>query len=168
MTATMTIFDQRTGESRTLPTAQAENLVRNSWGTWSDVAPLPAGWDREPARYRVEADLHPSPLTRHRFDPPFVSSTDSTMFQYTDRVLHAGEVVELLTWPHPSMTPLNEVAKRVMAYFTSHSKSRLPKSPFHNGQLRLDDGLSGTVPQERLLGRRPEPAVPSPIRAIGR
>lgn len=167
MNATMTIYNH-SGESRTLPAVQAENEVRNSRGEWSYAKPLPPGWDREPARYRVEVELHPSPLARHRLDTPFVSSTDSTMFQYADRVLHAGEVVEISSWPHPSMSPLNAIAKQIMAFFTSHSKSRLPMSPFHKGQLRLDDGLTGAVPYDRVAGHRAEPAVAFPVRVAGR
>lgn len=163
-----TIYNQITGEARTLPQAQAEHLARNSRGEFSFAAPLPKGWELERARYRVEVDLHPSPLARHKFDPPFVSSTSSTMFQYADRVLRAGEVVELSSWPHPSMTPITEIAKQIMAFFTSHAKSRLPMSPFHDGQLRLDDGLTGAVPLDRLANRRVEPAIPSPIRVAGR
>jgi hypothetical protein len=155
-----TIWNQVTGESKTCPQAQADHLARNSMGEWSFKQPLPPGWDREKPKYRVEVNLHPSSFARHRHEPPFTSTTDSTMFQYADRDLRAGEVLELLTWPHPSMTPLNETARRALAYFTSHQKSRLPMSPWVAGRLRLEDGLSGAPPVQGAL----RPNLPSPGR----
>ncbi|OSJ22151.1 hypothetical protein BSZ19_47055 [Bradyrhizobium japonicum] len=165
---TATIYNQSTGEARTLEHVHADHLARNSRGAWSFAKPLPAGWDRELPRYRASIDLRPSQYARHRQEPPFTSCSDTHMWQYAERPIAAGEEITTTAWPHASLVPLNETAKRAREYFTSHQRSRLPQSPWRAGRLYLDDGLSGAVPQERLLGRRPEPAVPSPIRAAGR
>jgi hypothetical protein len=95
-----TIYNTITGESRTVPQVQAEHMATNTRGEWSFAKPLPPGWDREIPRYRVQVDLHPSPLARHRTEPPFVSSTDSTMYQFAERHLRAGEEISLSDWPH--------------------------------------------------------------------
>jgi hypothetical protein len=160
-----TIWNVHTGESRSVPQAQADHMARNSMGEWSFKQPLPKNWDREPPRYRASRNLRPSEYARHRTEPPFTSMSDSDMWQYAERPISAGEELELTSWPHASMTPLNETAKQVLAYFTSHQKSRLPMSPWRGGRLRLDDGLSGAPPQQRVLRPNlPSPAVPSPIR----
>jgi hypothetical protein len=165
---TGTVYNQLTGEAKTIPLVQAEHLARNSMGEWSFKQPLPPGWDREVPRFRVEHDLHPPAFARHRSEPPFVSSTDTYMWQYADRTFCTGEELEITAWPHASMTALNETAKQVLAYFTSHQKSRLPMSPWRNGRLRLDDGLSGAPPeQDTLRPNLPSPAVPMPIRVAG-
>lgn len=131
-------------------------------------SPCPPAWSREVPRYRTSMDLAPSQYARHRQEPPFTSSTDANMWQYAERPIAAGEELETTLWPHASMIPLNESARRILEFFKSHQKSRMPQSPWRAGRLFLEDGLSGAVPQERLVGRRPEPAVPSPIRAIAR
>lgn len=40
---TATIYNESTGEARTIPHVQADHLVRNSRGEWSFAKPLPAG-----------------------------------------------------------------------------------------------------------------------------
>lgn len=165
---TATIYNTDTGEARTLPSVQAEHLARNSLGLWSFKAPLPRDWDREVPRYRTSMDLHPSAYARHRQEPPFTSTTDTHMWQYAEHPIAAGSEIETTSWPQASMVPLNETAKRTLAAFKSSPKSRLPQSPWRNGRLYLETGLSGAVPEERLLGRRAEPAVKFPIRAAGR
>lgn len=167
MDAMMTIYGHG-GESRTMPVAQADNLIRVSRGAWSGTPPLPKGWDREVPRYRASVSLHPSAYPRHRLEMPFTSCSDSGMWQYAERPIAAGEEITTTAWPHGSFVGLNETAKRTLEYFKSHQKSRLPQSPWRAGKLFLEDGLSGAVPQELLLGRRPEPAVSSPIRLAGR
>jgi hypothetical protein len=44
------------------------------------------------------------------------------------------------------MQPLNYSAQRVRAYFISAMRSRLQHSPWRDGQVRLEDGLSGPLP----------------------
>jgi hypothetical protein len=85
---TATVYNTITGESRTVPQVQADHLARNSRGEWSMKKPLAPGWDKEIPKDRVEVDLHPSVYARHRTEPPFTSTTDSTMFQYANRDLH--------------------------------------------------------------------------------
>jgi hypothetical protein len=163
-----TIYNTITGESRSVPQVQAEHMAANTRGEWSFKKPLPPGWDREIPRYRVAVDLKPSAYARHRFEPPFTSSSETFMWQYAERPMQAGEELEITAWPHASMIPLNETAKRTLAYFTSHQKSRLPQTPWRNGRLRLDDGLSGAPPQQGVLRPNlPSPAVPMPIRVAG-
>jgi hypothetical protein len=144
-----TIYNTSTGESRDVEQAQGENIVRSSMGKFSFMKPLPLNWDREKPRFRVEVDLKPSAYARHRTEPPFASVSDSFLWQYAERPVRAGEVLELTAWPHASMTPLNESAKAVLRFFTSMQKSRLPLSPWHEGRLRLDAGLSGAQPDLR-------------------
>jgi hypothetical protein len=107
----------------------------------------PPGWEREIPRYRVSRDVHASPKSRHRFEPPFASSTDNDCWQYAERDYKAGDLVETREWPHPSFFPLNYSAKKVLEFFNSRIKSRLPRTPYGpDGRLRLDDGLTGTLP----------------------
>jgi len=109
------------------------------------TAPLP-GWERETPKYRVIHETHPSKNSRFKFEPPHSSASDGS-YQYGDRILKRGEIVETRQWPHAAFFPLNEVAKRVLDFFNSRQKSRLPLTPYDSrGQLRLDDGLSGPLP----------------------
>jgi hypothetical protein len=73
-------------------------------------------------------DLAPSQYARHRQEPPFTSSTDANMWQYAERPIAAGEELETTLWPHASMIPLNESARRILEFFKSHQKSRMPQS----------------------------------------
>jgi hypothetical protein len=160
-----TIYNVLTGEARSVPQVQAEHMATNTRGEWSFKKPLPPGWDKEIPRYRASISLHPSAYARHRTEPPFVSSTDNGMWQYAERPVSAGEELEITVWPHASMVPLNESARRVLDYFTSHLKSRLPQTPWRNGRLRLEDGLSGAPPEQGTLRPNlPSAAVPQPIR----
>jgi hypothetical protein len=160
-----TIYNVLSGEVRSLPQTQAEHLAANSRGEWSFRKPLPPGWDKEIPRYRASINLRPSAYARHRSEPCFASCSDTHMWQFAERPIAAGEEFESTAWPHASLTPLTESARRVLEYFNSHQKSRLPMSPWHNGRLRLDDGLSGTPPeQDTLRPHLPTAAVPKPVR----
>jgi hypothetical protein len=160
-----TIWNQVSGERKDCTEAQADHMARNTRGEWSFKQPLPEGWDREIPRYRVQVDLHPSPLARHRREPAFVSSTDSTMYQFADRDLLAGEEISLTEWPHLSMLPLNESARQTLAYFRDHMKSRLQQTPWKNGRLRLEDGLFGPPPNASALRQTASAAaIPQPVR----
>jgi hypothetical protein len=97
----------------------------------------------EVARYRVIHETHPSQNSRFKLEPPHASASDGS-YQYGDRVLKPGEIIETRSWPHAAFFPLNESAKRVLAFFNSRQKSRLPLTPYdYAGKLRLDDGLTG-------------------------
>jgi hypothetical protein len=97
----------------------------------------------EVPRYRATRDVHPSPNSRHHFEPPFASFSDSDVWQYATRIVNAREEIETREWPHPSFFPLNDAAKRVHSFFTTRQKSRLPRSPWRVDRIVLDDGLSG-------------------------
>jgi hypothetical protein len=163
MTA-MKLYNTITGESRMFPQVQADHLARNSYGEWTAAKALPAGWNRELPTYKVTRDLKPSPKQRFKFETPFSHQTDSDEYQYGERILKAGEVITTDKWPHASMMPLNETARRVLEFFGSHQKSRLPQTPWVGGRLRLDDGLSGAPPQHETLRPPSAPSLVKPIR----
>jgi hypothetical protein len=111
-------------------------------------APPPLNWRREVPKYRISAETKPAPKQRFRTEPPFTSGSESDVWQYGERVHEAGEIIETTEWPNPgTMTPLNYSGRQVMEFFTSRQKSRLPRSPWANNQVRLDDGLSNPLPK---------------------
>jgi hypothetical protein len=107
----------------------------------------PANWQREVPRYRVGRDVRPSPNGRHRHEPPFSNFSDGSVWQQADRPHEAGEIIETTEWPHPMFSPLNYSAKKVLEFFGASQKSRLPRSPWADGRVRLSDGLSGSLPK---------------------
>jgi hypothetical protein len=116
----------------------------------------PLNWKREIPKYRISRDTKPSPKTRFRFEPPFSSGSESDVWQYGERVHKTGEIIETTEWPNPgTMTALNYSARQVMEFFTSRQKSRLPRSPWNNDQVRLDDGLSNPLPKIGLPQMQP-------------
>jgi hypothetical protein len=158
------IYNTLSGEARAVPQVQAEHMARNSYGEWSLKKPRPPGWNKEIPKYRISIDLHPSPLARHRHETPIVFSTDSSLWQYCEKPVSAGEIVETTSWPHLSMQPLNDSAIAVRDYLRDHMKSRLPMSPWRNGRLWLDDGLSAAPPQRSDLRPPSMPSLVKPIR----
>jgi hypothetical protein len=116
----------------------------------------PLNWKREIPKYRVSRDTKPAPKERFRFEPPFASGSESDVWQYGQRTFKAGEVIETTEWPNPgTMTPLNYSARQVTEFFTNRQKSRLPRAPWANDQVRLEDGLGG--PQPQIKAPKPEP-----------
>jgi hypothetical protein len=108
----------------------------------------PLNWRREVPKYRIVRETLPAPKDRFRFEPPFAQQSDAAQWQYGDRVYHAGEVIETTEWPNPgTMHPLNYSASQVMEFINLRMKSRLPRSPWANDQVRLDDGLTGSIPK---------------------
>jgi hypothetical protein len=107
-----------------------------------DSAP-PPGWEREIPKYRAPRDIRPAPKARFRFEPPFSTIWDVDVWQYGVQPIKAGEIVETKDWPHPSFHPLNYGAGKVLDFFNSRMKSRLPRAPWRADQLVLDDGLAG-------------------------
>jgi hypothetical protein len=98
-----------------------------------DRKPIPAlpplNWRHEVPKYRISRDTKPAPKERFKFEPPFSSSSESDVWQYSDRLYRASEVIETTFWPNPgTMTPLNYSARQVMEYFTSRQKSRLART----------------------------------------
>ncbi len=121
----------------------------------------PPGWQYETPKYKVTRDIQPAQKARFRSEPPFSESSDNDCWQYGERELKAGEIIETREWPHPSFWPLNYGAKKVLDFYNLQMKSRFPRSPFQGDRLRLDNGLSGntitahdattpTVPRVRL------------------
>jgi hypothetical protein len=109
----------------------------------SNGSPAPPGWERETPRYRASRDIQPATKARFRFEPPFSTIWDSEVWQYGAQPVKAGEEFESRDWPHPSFRPLNYSAGKVLDFFNSRMKSRLPRSPFAGDRIRLDDGLTG-------------------------
>jgi hypothetical protein len=163
ISARLTVY-RRDGTSETLPADQARYKTYVSPEEWSLTPPPPAGWARETPRYRVTRDLLPAQKARFRLEPPFSETWQSDVWQYGDRPLAAGEEIETTAWPHPSMRPLTYSAERTLAFFKSEMKSRLPTSPWHNGAVRLDNGLSGPTEIDiaRRSGLTPTPRHPGP------
>jgi hypothetical protein len=145
---TATIYNRRDGSSLTLPADQAALRTYYQRDEWSSTKPPPLNWQFEIPRYRLTRDLLPAQKARFRFEPPFAETWDSDVWQYGERPLVTGEEIETTAWPHPSMRPMNYSGEQVLAFFRSAMKSRLTVSPWLNGQVRLDNGLSN-VP---LLG----------------
>jgi hypothetical protein len=124
----------------------------------------PLNWKREIPKYRMSRDTKPAPKERFRFEPPFASASDASVWQYGETVHLAGSVIETTEWPNPgTMTPLNYSAREVMNFFTSRQKSRMPRSPWANDQVRLEDGLGG--PQPQIKAPQPEPVRLQPRQA---
>ena len=138
---TATIYNPA-GESRIMPQAQAEHLIRQQPDEWSFAKPSPAGWDTEIPRYRAQFDLEPAALPRYLHENPFNFQSDSRSWQYSAKKIKAGEVIETTSWPHPSLIAQNETAKRIHAYFMSAMRSRMQISPWKDGRLNLDNGMS--------------------------
>jgi hypothetical protein len=123
----------------------------------------PADWERETPKYRVtiKGGVYPSPNSRFRFEPPFTSGSDTSVWQYAERPIQEGEIIETRSWPHASFFPLNYAAQQVLRFFHSAPKSRLPRSPWADGRIRLEDGLTGTTvaklvpPQIQSMDMRP-------------
>jgi hypothetical protein len=108
----------------------------------------PLNWRKEMPVYRVRVETRPALKTRFRFEPPFSQIMDPSEWQYSERVWPAGSVIATDQWPCAgTFVPLNYSAREVLAYFNSHQKSRLPRSPWHDGRVRLEDGLSGNLPK---------------------
>jgi hypothetical protein len=164
MSKTATIY-HRDGREKTVDVHEASRLA--GAGTvgaskdWSFHRPPPPGWEREVPKYRVTRDVHPLPQQRSRFEPPHAMISDNDAWQYAERPVKAGDIIDTKEWPHPSFAPLNYGAERVLEFFNSRMKSRLTTSPWYGDGLRLDDGLTGNIimsadpPQLKRMDLRP-------------
>jgi hypothetical protein len=141
-----TIYNRHTGATETLPGDQAALKTFYQRETWSAQPLPPPGWESIVPRYRITRDLAPAMKDRLRFEGPYTDLTCGNSWQYGDREYAAGEEIETKFWPHPSMHPLTYSAQRVMAFFNSAMRSRLQHAPWRDGQVRLEDGLSGPLP----------------------
>jgi hypothetical protein len=150
MTKNVTIY-HRDGRERTLDVHEASRLAGT--GTvgadkeWSFHKPPPIGWERETPKYRVaiQGGVYPSPNSRHRFEPPFASASDTAVWQYADRAYKVGEIIETREWPHASFQACNYAAEKVLEFFNSRMKSRFTRSPWLGDSVRLEDGLGGPM-----------------------
>jgi hypothetical protein len=145
MTELVTIY-RPDGSSETLRADLARNRTYFQPDEWSLIKPPALNWDREIPRYRLSRDLEPAQKARFRSEPPFAETWVSGVWQYGERPMAAGEEIETTDWPHPSMRPLNYSAERVHAFYIGAMKSRLQVSPWHQGRVRLEDGISGPLP----------------------
>jgi hypothetical protein len=129
---------------------------------WSFHKPPPLNWEREVPKYRVARDVRPAERARYRLETPFSTISDSSVWQYAERAYTAGEIIDTKEWPHPSFVPLNYGAEKVLAFFNGAMKSRLPRAPWHENRVRLDNGLSGPIipdvrpPQVKPMSDHPE------------
>ena len=100
------------------------------------------GWDdTEIPKYRASRAVEPSPNARYRLETPLAHIFDDS-WQYGIVPVARGEIVHSTAWPHPGFVGLNESGRRIQEFFQRAQKSRLPLSPWYDGRLRLDDGLS--------------------------
>jgi hypothetical protein len=127
-----------------------------------DNSAPPSDWEQIAPRYRAVFEVHPSPNKRFRSEKPFSQIMSSTEWQFADRVYRAGEEIETKEWPHPSFRPLNYSAERTLSFFNNQMKSRLPRSPWHEGRLRLDNELSNAPP---IFNPRPPQIKPVDLQA---
>jgi hypothetical protein len=121
----------------------------------------PLDWKRTIPKYRISHETLPAPKSRFKFEPPFAQISDASTWQYGEKIWPANSVIETTFWPNPgTMTPLNFSAREVLNYFTTHQKSRLPRSPWADDQVRLDDGLSNPLPKIGLQQLQPVDLAP--------
>jgi hypothetical protein len=143
MEKTTTIY-HRDGREQTIDVQQASRVTYND-KEWSFHKWPPLNWERETPKYRATRDLQPAQMARHRLEPPFEKMWDSDIWQYGERPIMRGEIIESRTWPHESFLAMNYSAGKVLDFFTSRTKSRLPHSPWFVDRIRLDDGLTGQI-----------------------
>lgn len=139
-----TIYNSRTGETAIMPQMLATERTRLN-RDWSFTPPAPRDWEKQTPRYRATRDLHPMTKPRLRTEPPLSSSSDIDAHQYASGPISKGDIVETKDWPHVSFQALNYAGERVLEFFNSSPKSRLPRSPWVGDRLRLENGLSGNA-----------------------
>jgi hypothetical protein len=150
----VTIYHRDGITTETLDGDQARYKAYFQPTEWSLIKPPPLGWERIVPRYRVTRDVQPAEKSRFRSETPFTEIW-SGAWQYGERSYAAGEEIETTHWPHPSFMPLNFSAERVLEFFKASMKSRLTTAPWFNGQVRLETGLSGTLPKLQTMTSRP-------------
>jgi hypothetical protein len=160
ITSTATIYNRHTGATETLPADQAALKTFYQRDEWSSIKPPPLNWETEIPRYRVTRDLKPAEKNRFRFEPPFSETWESDTWQYGDRPYVAGNEISTTAWPHPSFRPLNYGAERVLEFYKASTKSRLQLAPWHQGRVRLETGIGGTLPDlHHIIAKPPQEAA---------
>src|SRR5258707_935908 len=124
--------------------------------------------DSEVPRYKATRDILPATKARFRSEPPFATMYSSDEWQYGEKPIASGEEIETKSWPHPSFRALNYSAGRVLDFFNSRTRSRMPLSPWRNGRVELDDGLGGSGPIRPLMPSEggAAAALRTPARAV--
>jgi hypothetical protein len=105
-----------------------------------------SNWERIVPIYRSTRAVHPSSKIRHRFEQPFAKMDDPAEWQYGEKPVQAREEITTTSWPHPSFHAVNYSAERVLQFFNSRMKSRLPRTPWRGDRIVLEDGLTGAPP----------------------
>ena len=164
----VTIYHRDGLQERTVDVFEAGSLAGSgqvgNGKDWAFAKPDPLGWEKEIPQYCVSRAVRPAPNARVRSEPPFSECSDADVWQYATQPLAAGQTIETTDWPHPSFRAINFSAGQVLAFFNGALKSRMPRSPWHNGRVRLDSGLSGPV----IANVRPPAVQPmnlTPVRA---
>ena len=103
----------------------------------------PPGWEYEIPKYKATRAVEMAEKRRFRFELPFSQMADSDVWQYGHKAIERDEIIETKAWPHPSFQPLNYSAARVLEFFNTRQKSRLPWRPWQFDRIVLDDGLTG-------------------------
>lgn len=111
----------------------------------------PRNWAREVPRYKATRDLQPASKPRFRLEPPFAVMYSENEWQFGEKFIPAGTEFSSQAWPHPTLCPLNYSAAKVLDYFNTRQRSRMPLSPWRNGKIDLDDGLTGPVAPNILM-----------------
>jgi hypothetical protein len=109
-------------------------------------------WDRTIPKYLVTRDLHGPVHRRLIHESPVSFSSDDSCFQYSPpEGLKAGQEVELTSWPHTSMRPINQSGRMVMEFFRTRMKSRMALRPWNGTKIVIDDGLTSAGPPKSVL-----------------
>jgi len=160
MSKTTTIYHcSGDGREKTIDVNEAARLVGCGQtgphgGEWSFTKPPPLNWEFEVPRYKATQDVPPATLARFRFETPHAENYTGC-WQYGTQLVKAGEEIETKEWPHESFQPLNYSAERVIEFFNRGFRSRMPLSPWHEGCIRLDNGMSNA---SGIAVVRPQPA----------
>jgi hypothetical protein len=109
-----------------------------------DRANPPPGWQTQLPKYRATCDLWPPVKAQLRNALPIPRMADlDDVWQYAHDPIAAGDVIMSEGWPHPSLKPINESARRVHEYFLARNgKVWLPLRPWQDGRIVLDDKIS--------------------------
>ena len=158
MSRTVTVY-HRDGREKEMDANEAARLVgcgqRGLDEDWSFVKPPPLNWEFETPRYRATRDVLPAPLARFRHEPPHAENYDGC-WQYGTQLVKRGDEVETTFWPpHGGFEPINFAAEKVLAFFRAGMKSRMTQSPWYDGRVRLENGLSNAP---GIVSRPPQPA----------
>jgi hypothetical protein len=150
------IFNHDNGEVAHVTMSEATHRISMD-RSWSRDPPPPRDWQREVPKYKVLRDIEPVTVERMRSESPWQQCSDPNLWQYGTRSVKAGEIIECKEWPHESFAPLNYAAKKVHEFFTTRQRSRMNRSPWIEGRVLLDDGM--TFSNVSVAALRPAPPM---------